>query len=100
MGALLLLASDHLDRATAIVRERRALWASIADSHLYRVAGANAVRMNVDLTLFAGGEPELHAVAHRVGLDTVVEWGDFDLVPNETLLLASDGIGFEDSGLH
>jgi serine/threonine protein phosphatase PrpC len=83
----------------AIVRSGRAIWASIADSHVYVVSARGGKRLNLDRPLFAGGEPPLRAIADRVGRDTVTDSDERELGPGELLLLASDGIAFEDSGL-
>lgn len=79
----------------ALARGRRVVWTSVADSHLYRVAGGQAVRVNHDLPLFAGGDL---AAAEARGI-RVFESGALDLAPGELILLASDGIDPVMSGL-
>lgn len=83
----------------AVVRGRHAVWASAADSHLYAVRGGEVERLNSDRTIFAGGHPTLAELADRVGRDAAVEEGEVTLGPGEILVLASDGIAPEDSGL-
>jgi len=83
----------------AIVRGKQAIWASVADSHVYRVTARGAERLNADRPIFAGGEPPLRAFADRVGKDTVLDTGSLALGAGELLVIASDGIGVEDSAL-
>jgi serine/threonine protein phosphatase PrpC len=83
----------------AVVRGSEAIWASIADSHIYAVSARGAERLNEDRPMFAGGTPPLVVFADRVGEDTVVDSGEWTLRDGEVLLLASDGIAPEDSGL-
>ncbi len=83
----------------AIVQGTRAFWASIADSHAYVVSSREVRRLNADRPIFAGGPLPLKVFAERVGRDTVVDSSELDLAPGELLVLASDGIGFEDSAL-
>jgi serine/threonine protein phosphatase PrpC len=79
----------------AAVRGRRVVWASVADSQLYRVSPRGAERLNRDLTLFAGADLEAEAGLGR----QVVEAGELELPPGEAILLASDGLDWEMSGL-
>lgn len=83
----------------AIVRGTRAIWASVADSHVYAVSTRGAQRLNLDRPIFAGGEPQLRAIADRVGRDTVADSDERVLGPGELLVLASDGIAAEDSAI-
>jgi serine/threonine protein phosphatase PrpC len=83
----------------AVVRGRKAIWASVADSHLYVVRGPSVERLNADRHTFAGGEPTLTQLADRVGRDAAVAEGEVTLGPGDVLVLASDGIAPEDSGL-
>jgi serine/threonine protein phosphatase PrpC len=83
----------------AIVRGARAVWASIADSHIYAVSKRGAERLNLDRPIFAGHEPILRAIADRVGRDTVTDSDERTLAPGELLVLASDGIATEDSAV-
>jgi serine/threonine protein phosphatase PrpC len=76
----------------ALVRGARVLWASIADSHIYVVSSAGARRVNADLPIFAGDDLEARG-------QPVVETGELDLERGELVLLASDGIAPEMSGL-
>jgi serine/threonine protein phosphatase PrpC len=83
----------------AIVRGSKAIWASIADSHGYAVSAREVRRLNADRPIFAGGPLPLKVFAERVGRDTVVDSSELDLAKGELLVVASDGIGPEDSGL-
>lgn len=83
----------------AAVLGRKVAWASVGDSQLWAVSRGAARRVNDDRHVFAGGRS---LAKRRIVFETpslFVESGELELAEGEVLLLASDGLSPEDSGI-